>query len=141
MPSSNCTFLRTIDKAVPAELDVDCIVDTYASPRHPKVEAWLAARPRWHMHCVPTYSSWLNQVERFFAIITDKGIRGGSFASVKQLTKKTLHSPFGAWRPICEVIAARLQDPLREGRVSFIQSRQPRFHGQCVRRWKLRNLI
>jgi putative transposase len=81
-------FLRSIDKAVPAELDVHCIVDNYASHKHPKVKAWLADRPRWHMHFVPTYSSWLNQVERFFAIITDKAIRRGSFTSVKELTKK-----------------------------------------------------
>lgn len=81
-------FLRSIDKAVPAELDVHCIVDNYASHKHPKVKAWLASRPRWHMHFIPTYSSWLNQVERFFAIITDKAIRRGSFTSVKELTQK-----------------------------------------------------
>lgn len=81
-------FLRTIDKAVPQELDVHCIADNYASHKHPKVRAWLARRPRWHMHFVPTYSSWLNQVERFFAIITEKAIRRGSFKSVKELTTK-----------------------------------------------------
>ena len=80
--------MREIDKAVPQELDVHCIADNYASHKHPKVRAWLAQRPRWHMHFVPTYSSWLNQVERFFAIITDKAIRRGSFTSVKELTKK-----------------------------------------------------
>lgn len=57
-------FLRAIDKAVPPELDVHCIADNYASHKHPKVRAWLAQRPRWRMHFVPTYSSWLNQVER-----------------------------------------------------------------------------
>lgn len=82
------SFLREIDKAVPAELDVHCIVDNYGSHKHPKVKAWLAAHPRWHMHFIPTYSSWLNQVERFFALITDKAIRRGSFASVKQLIKR-----------------------------------------------------
>jgi len=82
------TFLREIDKAVPQELDVHCVVDNYASHKHPKVRAWLAQRPRWHMHFVPTYSSWLNQVERFFAVITDKAIRRGSFKSVKELTNK-----------------------------------------------------
>lgn len=82
------SFLREIDKAVPQQLDVHCIVDNYASHKHPKVRAWLAQRPRWHMHFVPTYSSWLNQVERFFAIITDKAIRRGSFKSVRELTKK-----------------------------------------------------
>ena len=82
------SFLREIDKAVPQDLDVHCIVDNYASHKHPKVRAWLAQRPRWHMHFVPTYSSWLNQVERFFAIITDKAIRRSSFKSVRELTKK-----------------------------------------------------
>lgn len=81
-------FLRAIDKAVPAELDVHCIVDNYASHKHPKVRAWLARHPRWHMHFVPTYSSWLNQVERFFAIITERAIRRGSFTCVKELTTK-----------------------------------------------------
>ena len=84
-------FLRSIDKAVPAELDVHCIVDNYSSHKHPKVNAWLAARPRWHMHFIPTYSSWLNQVERFFSIITGKAIRRGSFASVKELVAKIDH--------------------------------------------------
>jgi putative transposase len=81
-------FLRTIDKAVPQELDVHCIADNYASHKHPKVRAWLAQRPRWHMHFVPTYSSWLNQVERFFSIITNRAIRRGSFTSVKDLINK-----------------------------------------------------
>jgi putative transposase len=81
-------FLRVIDKAVPLQLDVHCIADNYASHKHPKVRAWLAQRPRWHMHFVPTYSSWLNQVERFFSIITTRAIRRGSFTSVKDLTSK-----------------------------------------------------
>lgn len=81
-------FLRAIDKAVPEQLDVHCIADNYASHKHPKVRAWLAQRPRWHMHFVPTYSSWLNQVERFFSIITDRAIRRGSFRSVKDLTSR-----------------------------------------------------
>ena len=63
-----------------------------SSHKHPKVRAWLAQRPRWHMHFVPTYSSWLNQVERFFGIITDKAIRRGSFKSVKELTRSTRSS-------------------------------------------------
>jgi putative transposase len=82
------SFLREIDKAVPPELDIHCIVDNYATHSHPKIKAWLAARPRWHMHFIPTYSSWLNQVERFFALITDKAIRRGSFTSVKQLVQR-----------------------------------------------------
>ena len=82
------SFLREIDKAVPAQLEIHCIVDNYASHSHPKVRAWLASRQRWHMHFIPTYSSWLNQVERFFALITDKAIRRGSFTSVKELMQR-----------------------------------------------------
>jgi putative transposase len=109
-------FLRSIDKAVPAELDVHCIVDNYASHKHPKVKDWLAKRPRWHMHFIPTYSSWLNQVERFFAIITDKAIRRGSFGSVKELVAKIDHfvthynqscKPF-AWSATADSILAKL---------------------------------
>ena len=64
-----------------------CTASSTTTPRHkhPKVKAWLASRPRWHMHFVPTYSSWLNQVERFFALITDTAIRRGSFDRVKRL--------------------------------------------------------
>ncbi len=82
------SFLREIDQAVPADLDIHCIVDNYATHSHPKIKAWLAARPRWHLHFIPTYSSWLNQVERFFSLITDKAIRRGSFTSVKQLVQR-----------------------------------------------------
>ncbi len=81
-------FLRQIEQAVPADLDIHCIVDNYSTHKHPKVKAWLAARPRWHLHFIPTYSSWLNQVERFFGLITDKAIRRGSFGSVKQLVRQ-----------------------------------------------------
>ncbi|AQV94502.1 IS630 family transposase [Cupriavidus necator] len=110
-------FLRSIDKAVPAELDVHCIVDNYSSHKHPKVKAWLAARPRWHMHFIPTYSSWLNQVERFFSIITDKAIRRGSFTSVKELVQKIDHfvahynqncKPFN-WTATADSILAKLK--------------------------------
>jgi putative transposase len=61
------------------------IVDNYATHKHPKVKAWLAQRPRFHLHFTPTYASWLNQVERWFALITDRAIRRGSYSSVKQL--------------------------------------------------------
>ena len=57
------TFLRQIDGSVPHNLDVHLIVDNYATHKHPKVRAWLARRPRYHVHFTPTYASWLNQVE------------------------------------------------------------------------------
>lgn len=81
-------FLRHIDESVPAEPEVHIVLDNYATHKHPKVKAWLAAHPRFHFHFVPTYSSWLNQVERWFAIITERAIRRGSFTSVKQLIEK-----------------------------------------------------
>jgi transposase len=78
-------FLNHIDRAVPANLDVHLIVDNYATHKHPKVKAWLAKRARYHMHFTLTYSSWLNQVERRFGLITQQAIRRGSFESVRQL--------------------------------------------------------
>jgi putative transposase len=81
-------FLRTIEANVPQDLDIHLIVDNYSTHKHARVKAWLAARPRWHIHFTPTYSSWLNQVERFFGLITDKAIRRDSFTSVKELVRK-----------------------------------------------------
>ena len=81
-------FLKRIDQAVPATLDVHLILDNYDTHKHAKVRAWLAARPRFHLHFTPTYSSWLNQVERWFGLITQQAIRRGSFKSVKQLIVK-----------------------------------------------------
>ena len=81
-------FLRSLDACVPAELDVHLVVDNYATHKHPRVRTWLAQRPRFHMHYTPTYSSWLNQVERWFGLITQRAIRRGSFSSVKDLVQK-----------------------------------------------------
>jgi putative transposase len=81
-------FLRHIDKNVPEELEVDLVLDNYASHKHPKVKAWLLNHPRFRLHFTPTYSSWLNQVERWFGLITQRAIRRGSFTSVKELVQK-----------------------------------------------------
>ena len=78
-------FLGHIDKSVPAHLDVHLICDNYATHKHPKVRAWLARRSRYHMHYTPAYASWLNQVERWFGLITQQAIRRGSFKSVPDL--------------------------------------------------------
>jgi putative transposase len=78
-------FLRQIEKSVPTNLDLDLIVDNYATHKHPKVRAWLSQHSRFHVHYTPTYASWLNQVERWFGIITQRAIRRGSFSSVKEL--------------------------------------------------------
>jgi len=84
-------FLRRIDDTVPADLDVHLILDNYATHKHAKVRNWLAARPRFHLHFTPTYSSWLNQVERWFGLITQQAIRRGSFKSVKELIARINH--------------------------------------------------
>jgi transposase len=79
------SFLRQIEKSVPTNLDLHLIVDNYATHKHPKVRAWLSQHSRFHVHYAPTYASWLNQVERWFGIITQRAIRRGSFSSVKEL--------------------------------------------------------
>jgi len=81
-------FLRHIDASVPKKLDVHLVVDNYATHKHASVRRWLAARPRFHIHFTPTYSSWLNQVEIWFNIITQRAIRRGTFRSVRDLTQK-----------------------------------------------------
>ena len=80
-------FLRQIEREVPAELDLHIILDNYATHKTEAVEDWLAKRPRWKLHFTPTHSSWLNQVERFFARITNERIRRGVFQSVADLEK------------------------------------------------------
>jgi len=78
-------FLDEIEAAVPGGLDVHLIMDNYATHKTPLIRKWLAKRPRWHVHLTPTSSSWLNQVERFFALLTDKKIRRGIYRSVNAL--------------------------------------------------------
>lgn len=78
-------FLRQIDASIPSDLDIHLILDNYGTHKHPKVQAWLAKRPRFHLHFTPTSSSWLNLVERWFRELTVKRIRRGSFPSVPDL--------------------------------------------------------
>jgi transposase len=78
-------FLITIDKQVPAELDVHLICDNYGTHKTPAIKAWLARHPRFHMHFTPTGSSWINQVERWFGLLTEQKIRRGSHTSVHAL--------------------------------------------------------
>jgi transposase len=78
-------FLRTIEINVPANLDVHLIMDNYGTHKTPKVRAWFARHPRFHIHFTPTSASWLNQVERWFATLTDKQIRRGTHRSRRQL--------------------------------------------------------
>src|SRR6266545_1612825 len=78
-------FLRLLDAKTPKRLDLHLIVDNYRTHSHPEVVEWLEAHPRFHLHFTPTSSSWLNLVERFFAEITRKRIRRGTFRNVLEL--------------------------------------------------------
>jgi transposase len=78
-------FLIAIDKAVPAALDVHLICDNYGTHKTPAIKGWLAKHPRFHMHFTPTGSSWINQVERWFAYLTSQLIRRGAHKSVQAL--------------------------------------------------------
>ena len=78
-------FLDLIEAQVPASLDVHIIADNYSTHKTAVIRKWFAQRPRFHVHFTPTYGSWINLVERWFAELTNKRIRRGAFRSVKEL--------------------------------------------------------
>lgn len=78
-------FLNRVDKVIDPGLAVHVILDNYGTHKHPEVKKWFAAHPRYHLHFTPTSSSWVNQIERWFAEITSKRIRRGTFHSVREL--------------------------------------------------------
>jgi transposase len=95
-------FLKQIERETPRELALHLIVDNYATHKHEKVRRWLKRHPRIVVHFTPTGSSWMNLVERFFADLTTDCVRGGSFASVRQLIEA-----------IDEFLAVRNEEPKR----------------------------
>ena len=78
-------FLDEIEANVPRDLDVHLVMDNYATHKTPLIRNWLVRRPRWHVHLTPTSSSWLNQIERFFALLTERQIRRGVHRSIDAL--------------------------------------------------------
>jgi transposase len=78
-------FLREVERATPRRLDLHLIVDNYSPHKHGRVREWLKKHPRVHLHFTPTSASWLNLVERFFALITERRIRRGVFTSLAEL--------------------------------------------------------
>ena len=78
-------FLDTIDAAVPEELDVHLVVDNYATHKTPLIQRWLAKRPRYHLHFTPKGASWINLVERWFALLTEKQLRRGVHRRIRDL--------------------------------------------------------
>lgn len=121
-------FLRQVDAEVPAELEVHLILDNYATHKHANVKAWLDKHPRFHLHFIPTSSSWLNLVERWFRELTDKALRRGVFHSVPDLISKieaylAAHNdspkPF-VWTATAESILAKVT----RGRVALEKANQ-----------------
>lgn len=80
-------FLRTIDANVPSDLDIHLVMDNYGTHKTPAIKRWFVRHPRFHVHFTPTSASWLNQVERWFARLTQKQIRRGTHRSTQQLEK------------------------------------------------------
>ena len=78
-------FLDEVERNVPPDLDIHIIMDNYGTHKTQLIRNWFAKRPRWHVHFTPTSASWLNQVERFFGLLTERAIRRGVFNSVRQL--------------------------------------------------------
>jgi transposase len=80
-------FLNTIDAAVPSHLDVHLVLDNYGTHKTARIQRWLAARPRFYIHFTPTSASWLNLVERWFALLTPKQIKRGAHRSTRELER------------------------------------------------------
>jgi transposase len=116
-------FLRLIDRAVPNGLQIHLVLDNYSTHKHANVKKWLAKHPRFHLHFIPTSSSWLNMVERFFGKLEDKATRRGIFQSVPDLIaaidaylKVTNENPKPfVWTATADQILAKV----RRGRVAL----------------------
>ena len=99
---------------MPKNQEVHIIMDNYATHKTPRVQRWFQRHPNWHIHFTPTSASWLNQVERFFAEITERRIRRGAFRSVRDLEQAMgLHEtaqpkPF-VWTATAERILSKVQ--------------------------------
>ena len=113
-------FLRTIDRDVPAELDVQLICDNYQTPKTPEIKRWLLRHPRFHLHLTPTYSSWLNLVERWFAELTTRKLRRSAHRSVAEL-EADLRAWIQAWnddpRPF---VWTKTADEIHDNHASYL---------------------
>ena len=85
------SFLKSVNKQTPKELELHLIVDNYATHKHEKIKSWLKRNTRVNLHFIPTSSSWLNLVERFFGLLTEKQLKRGVFTSVKELEKSIMN--------------------------------------------------
>lgn len=110
-------FLNHLDHNVPPSLQLHLILDNYGTHKHPKVKAWLARHSRYQLHYTPTYASWLNQIERWFGLITQQAIRRGSYRNVRELVRKiddyvthyNSHKRPFVWTATADSIIAKVQ--------------------------------
>jgi len=110
-------FLRTIEASVPTDLDIHLVMDNYGTHKTPTIRKWFARHPRFQVHFTPTSASWLNQVERWFATLTEKQIRRGTHRSTRELedairaylkTNNAEPKPF-SWTKSADVILASIE--------------------------------
>lgn len=105
-------FLKKIDSAVPVDLDIHLVLDNYGTHKTALVRHWLQKRPRYHLHFNPTHASWLNQVERWFALLTQRQIKRGSHRSVQELELQSgSSSPPQSATPTLSLDKIRGSDP------------------------------
>jgi transposase len=109
-------FLKKIDAAVPVDLDIHLVLDNYGTHKSALVRGWLQKRPRYHLHFIPTDASWLNQLERWFVLLTQRQIKRGSHTSVQEVEAAiwefiTIHNqqpkPF-RWTKLADQIVASI---------------------------------
>ena len=125
------SFLRTVEANVPTDLDVHLVMDNYATHKTPAIRDWFARHPRWHIHFTPTSASWLNQVERFFALLTEKQLRRGVHRSTRELedairayidTVNANPRPFRWTKPADDILATIKRFCLRTLEIAQTQS-------------------
>ena len=108
-------FLRRLDDEFPKDIDLHLVMDNYGTHKEPNVQAWLKKHPRFVCHFIPTSSSWLNLVERWFGELTQKAIRCGSFVSVPDL-QKSIEDFLAAWNlePRPFIWTAKFEDIMKK---------------------------
>lgn len=114
-------FLQRIDREIPPQLSVHLVVDNYATHKTPTIKRWLLQHPRVRLHFVPTYSSWLNLVERWFAELTEKWLRRGTHRSTIEL-ERSIRDWVAEWnRDPRPYVWAKTAEEILDGLRAYIQ--------------------
>ena len=144
-PGAGVRFLDTVENTVPADLEIHVIMDNASSHKTKLIRDWFAKRPRWHTHFTPISASWINQVERFFALLPEQQIKRGAHRSIKELeaviaayidARNADPEPF-RWIKTAEDILAFIERFCRRT-VDAMNQRTPRAERACVRDRRLR---